>query len=207
MRREREHWEQLYTENQPDQVSWFEPVPASSLAMIEGLDLPLDAPILDVGGGASRLAAELVRRGHADVTVVDISGEALERAREGFQDAGRVEWVLADVRDHDFGRRFALWHDRAMFHFMVSPEDRAAYLATLKRSLEPSGHVVMATFGPDGPTRCSGLPVARYGVEELAAAIAERASLVFSHLEQHRTPGGATQQFLYAHLTVPTERA
>jgi SAM-dependent methyltransferase len=207
MRREREHWDQLYAERDPNQVSWFEPVPASSLAIIEDLDLPLDAPIADVGGGASWLAAELVRRGYADVTVVDISGEALDRARAGFEDAGRVEWVLADVRDHDFGRRFALWHDRAMFHFMVSPEDRAAYLATLKRSLEPSGHVVMATFGPEGPTRCSGLPVARYGAEELAATIAERASLVFSHLEQHRTPGGASQQFLYAHLTVPAARA
>jgi SAM-dependent methyltransferase len=207
MRREREHWEQIYADREPDQVSWFEPVPSSSLAMIEGLGLPLDAPILDVGGGASRLAEELVRRGYADVTVADISGQALERAREGFQDADRVEWVLADVRDHDFGRRFALWHDRALFQFMVSPEDCAAYLATLERSLRLSGHVVMATFGPEGPTRCSGLSVARYGADALAATIAERASLASFHLEQHRTPSGASQQFLYAHLTAPAARA
>jgi hypothetical protein len=109
--------------------------------------------------------------------------------------------VVADVRSHDFGRRFGLWHDRAVFHFMVSAEDRRAYLATLERSIEPSGHVVMATFGPDGPTRCSGLPVARYGADALAAMIGERAELKSWHLEEHRTPSGARQQFLFAHLS------
>jgi ubiquinone/menaquinone biosynthesis C-methylase UbiE len=203
---EREQWERIYSDKDPDQVSWFEAMPASSLAMIESLELPLDAPILDVGGGVSRLAAELVRRGYSDVTVADISGKALERARERCKDWDRVEWVVADVREHDFGRQFALWHDRALFHFMVSPGDRAAYLATLERSLEPSGQVIMATFGPDGPTRCSRLPVARYGADALAATIGERISLVSSHLEEHRTPSGASQQFMYAHLTAPGVR-
>jgi SAM-dependent methyltransferase len=181
-------------------VSWYEPVPRASIAAIEQVGLPLDAPIIDVGGGASRLAEELVRRGHTDVTVTDISARALERARGGFPDADRVEWVVADVRDHDFGRRFAVWHDRAVFHFMVTPEERQAYLATLEKSVQHDGHVVIATFGPDGPTRCSGLPVERYGADELAAALGDRVRLVSSHLEDHRTPRGETQQFLYAEL-------
>jgi ubiquinone/menaquinone biosynthesis C-methylase UbiE len=206
MQREREHWDHIYVEKEPDAVSWFEPVPRSSLEVIDDLDLPLDAPILDVGGGASRLAAELARRGHSDITVADISSAALDRARAGFPDADRVSWVVADVRSHDFGRRFGLWHDRAVFHFMVSAEDKRAYLATLERSIEPSGHVVMATFGPDGPTRCSGLPVARYGADGLAAMIGERAELKSWHLEEHRTPSGASQQFLFAHLSARTSR-
>jgi ubiquinone/menaquinone biosynthesis C-methylase UbiE len=206
MQREREHWDHIYVGKEPDAVSWFEPVPRSSLEVIDDLDLPLDAPILDVGGGASRLAAELARRGYSDITVADISSAALDRARAGFPDADRVSWVVADVRSHDFGRRFGLWHDRAVFHFMVSAEDKRAYLATLERSIEPSGHVVMATFGPDGPTRCSGLPVARYGADALAAMIGERAELKSWHLEEHRTPSGVSQQFLFAHLSARTSR-
>jgi SAM-dependent methyltransferase len=207
MQGDREHWERVYTERKPDAVSWFEPFPRSSLAMIDALGLPLDAPIVDVGGGASRLAAELARRGYTDITVVDISAEALKRARQGFLEADRIEWVLADIREHDFGRRFALWHDRAVFHFMVSPKDRSAYLTTLECSLEPTGHVAMATFGPEGPTRCSGLPVARYGAGGLAATLGDRAALVSSHLEQHRTPSGASQQFLYAHFAAGASRS
>jgi SAM-dependent methyltransferase len=125
--REREHWDRVYAEHATDAVSWFEPVPSSSLAMIDGLGIPLDAPIVDVGGGASRLAAELLYRGYSNITVIDISGAALERAREDFAGAEEITWVLADVRDHSFGRRFALWHDRAAFHFMVTGEDQRAY--------------------------------------------------------------------------------
>jgi SAM-dependent methyltransferase len=197
---DRDHWERVYTDKEPGEVSWYQPVPHTSLAAIDRLGLSLHAPIIDVGGGASRLAEELLRRRHTDITVADISARALERAREGFGDADRIHWVVADVRDHDFGRRFALWHDRAVFHFMVAPEDRDAYLATMRRSLAPGGHIVMATFGPDGPARCSGLPVSRYGPDELAATLGDPFRLVSSHLQDHNTPGGARQQFLYAEL-------
>ncbi len=200
MELDREHWNQVYATKGADQVSWFEAVPRSSLAMIESLGLPLDAPVVDVGGGASGLAEELLSRGHSDITVLDISSEALERARDGFPEADRVTWIVADVRDHDFGRRFALWHDRAVFHFMVSAEDRSAYLATLQRSLAPGGHAIFATFGPQGPDRCSGLPVARYSAETLAATMGDSAELDSWHTENHRTPSGATQQFLFAQL-------
>lgn len=200
MATEREHWERVYAEMAPDAVSWFEPTPRSSLAMIDELELPLDAPIVDVGGGASGLAGELLRRGYTDLTVVDISSEALERAREPLAEPDRITWVVADLRNHDFGRRFALWHDRAVFHFMVEPGDREAYLGTLKRSIASPGHVIVASFGPEAPPRCSGLPVARYDADALAAAFDGHAELVSSHLEIHRTPSGTPQQFLFAHL-------
>lgn len=197
---DRDHWERVYTDREPGEVSWYQPVPHSSLAAIDRLGLSLHAPIIDIGGGASRLAEELLRRRHTDVTVADISARALERARAAFAGSDRIEWVVADVRDHDFGRRFAVWHDRALFHFMVAHEDQEAYLATMRRSLQPGGHIVMATFGPEGPTRCSGLPVSRYGAHELAATLGDPFRLVSSHLAQHNTPGGTSQQFLYAEL-------
>lgn len=200
---EQAHWERVYAEKEPREVSWFEAVPTSSLAMIEAAGLPCEAPIVDVGGGASRLAEELLRRGHTDVTVVDISAEALGRAREGFADAERIEWVVGDVRRHDFGRRFALWHDRAVFHFMVTSGDRRAYLETLGRSVQPGGHVLLATFGREGPERCSGLPVTRYSPESLAAALGGIAELRSWRHEEHRTPAGEEQQFLYAHFVAP----
>jgi SAM-dependent methyltransferase len=197
----RRHWEGVWTSKQPEEVSWFESRPRVSLEMIEAVGLPLDAPILDVGGGASRLAAELVDRGYEDVTVADISEAALAEAREALgRDAERVNWVVADVTGHDFGRRFALWHDRAVFHFLIDEADRRRYLEVLQRSLAPGGHVLIATFGPDGPTSCSGLPVVRYGAEELAAMFAPVAKLVEHRLEVHRTPSGKDQQFLHAGL-------
>jgi trans-aconitate methyltransferase len=195
------HWSRVWSTKQPDEVSWYEEVPASSLAMVEQLDLPADAPVLDLGGGASGLAGELLRRGFTDVTVADISAAGLAAAKRNLGErSAAVRWVEADVRSHDFGRRFALWHDRAVFHFMTDEADRSAYLATLRESLEPGGHVIVATFGPQGPPTCSDLPVHRYGADELAAAFAPVAGLVASHLEDHRTPGGNVQQFLYAHL-------
>ena len=197
---EQEHWERVYAEKAPDAMSWFQPTPEVSLAMIDELGLPLDAAIIDVGGGASQLAAELLGRGFTDITVADISSAALMRARESLPEADRISWVAADLRDHDFGRRFALWHDRAAFHFMVEPADRRAYIATLERSIAPRGRVIIATFGPEGPIRCSGLPVSRYDADALAVAFEGCAELISSRLETHRTPSGALQQFLFAHL-------
>jgi SAM-dependent methyltransferase len=132
------HWDEVYAERDPRRVSWFEPTPELSLKMIEATGLPGDAGIIDAGGGASRLAGELVRRGYGDVTVADLSKTALDRARRELgkrRDA--VTWVVADLCDHDFGRRFALWHDRAAFHFLVAPDQRERYLETMRRSLDP----------------------------------------------------------------------
>ncbi len=163
--------------------------------------MPDEAPIIDIGGGASGLAGELLALGHSDLTVTDISEAALEVASDsmGVQ-AASITWISADVRNHDFQRRFAVWHDRAVFHFMTDPADRSAYLDSLRRNLLPGGHLILATFGPQGPTRCSGLPILRYDPKALAQAFDGVARIRSSHLEDHETPSGKTQQFLYAHL-------
>jgi SAM-dependent methyltransferase len=195
------HWQRTYTERSVEELSWTEPVPDVSLALIAEAGLPLDAAVLDVGGGASRLAAELLRRGYSDVTVADILAEALEREKADLgEGADRVRWIEADVRDHDFGRPVDLWHDRALFHFMVDSADRDDYLATPRRSLRPGGHLILATFGPKGPTECGGLPVDRYDAESLLPTLGSDFKLIFSRLAEHRTPTGRGQQFLYAHL-------
>lgn len=196
-----QHWERVYEQREPDEVSWYEPLPQRSLALIASAHLGRNAAIIDVGGGTSSLAAELVSAGYVDVTVADISARALERARQEAGEAGeRVDWVQADVRRHEFGRRFDLWHDRVLFHFMVEEHDQEAYLATLDSSLSPGGHLIIATFGPAGPERCSGLPVTRYGEGELADRLGSRFEKVRSDLAMHRTPSGGEQQFLWAHF-------
>lgn len=198
---ESRHWQRVYSERQPWEVSWHEPVPETSLELIEEAGLPRDAAILDAGGGASSLAGRLLAAGYTDIAVADISEEGLRRAREELgPEAERVAWLRADLRAHEFDRRFDLWHDRAVLHFMVDPDDRASYLETLRGALRPGGHLIVATFGPEGPERCSGLPVDRYGATELSALLGEEFTLLSSRLQDHRTPSGAKQQFLYAHL-------
>ena len=169
--------------------------------MVERLRLPSDAAILDAGGGASRLAGELLVRGFSDVTVTDISAAALARARaELGERADAVTWVQGDLRTLDLGRRFDLWHDRAVLHFQVEATDRAAYLDTLGRSLAGGGYAVIATFGPEGPTSCSGLPVRRYDADALVAELGPEYELELAEIVTHPTPGGDVQQFLYAVL-------
>jgi SAM-dependent methyltransferase len=180
----RTHWQQIYRLHEPEALSWYEPVPEISLSLIEEAGLPEHAAVLDVGGGASKLAGQLVASDYRDVTVVDIASRALEQARAELGPAAdRVKWIEADIRWHEFGRQFDLWHDRAVFHFMVAAED-----------------LILAIFGPAGPTQCSGLPVARYGAAELSQVLGRDFELVSSRLEQHRTPGGHMQQLLYAHF-------
>lgn len=198
---DRAHWEDSYSKKAPEEVSWYEPRPQRSLELIQATGLGQGARILDIGGGASSLAAQLLGMGYTDLTVADISPAALAHARAALgSDAARVTWIEADVRTHDFGRRYDLWHDRAVFHFMVSPADREGYLDVLRRTLRPGGHLVIATFGPQGPTQCSGLPVQRYGAEDLLSVLGEDFALASASLATHRTPSGASQQFLYAHL-------
>ena len=195
------HWDSVYSRKEPTEVSWFEPTPRASLELIESMELDRGAPVVDVGAGASHLAGELLSRGFQDVTAIDVSAAAAGRARADLgSDAAKVKWVTADIRAHRFGREFALWHDRAVLHFMVDPADRAAYIETARMSIASDGHAVIATFGPDGPTTCSGLPVRRYSASELAEAMGSDFTLVSSREVRHETPTGNPQQFVYAHL-------
>lgn len=192
------HWEHVYDTRRPDEVSWFEPAPATSLALIEQAAPSRDAPIVDVGAGASSLAASLLRAGYTDVTVLDVSATALAHARAALDhDADRVAWLHADVLTDALPRRYALWHDRALFHFMVDPAERERYLSAMRRALQPDAHLVLATFGPHGPDECSGLPVRRYDERELQRLLGEDFELLAARPHEHRTPSGAAQQFLY----------
>ncbi len=192
------HWGQLYRREKETAVSWFEEVPSHSLNLIRATGLPPEAPILDVGGGASHLVDHLLSAGYVDVSVLDIAAEALARARARLsRDADRVSWIVADVTQFEPRRRYALWHDRAAFHFLLKPEEEQDYLRTLSAALAPRGHVILATFGPEGPTRCSGLPVHRYSAGELSDVLGSGFELKRSELVEHRTPAGHVQQFLF----------
>lgn len=195
----RQHWETVYREKREDEVSWFQERPGRSLELIERTGLPRDAKIVDVGGGASRLVDALLDAGYSDLAVVDIAEAALARtrARLGAR-ADRVRWIASDLTSWTPDAMFDLWHDRAVFHFMVTPEDRSAYLANLRRAVKPGGHVILATFAANGPERCSGLPVQRYEPAELAAVLGEELRLVESIREEHPTPAGRVQAFQYS---------
>ena len=193
-----EHWQTVYETKSSTDVSWYQPVPQRSLALIQSTGLPPDAAILDVGGGASTLVDHLLAAGFSDITVLDVAPAALEAAKVRLGAAGApVQMIAADVTAWQPSRRYDLWHDRAVFHFLVDAALREQYLNVLKVALAPGGYLVMATFGPEGPTRCSGLDVRRYAVAELSAVLGPAFCLVTSDIEEHTTPAGNVQQFMY----------
>jgi SAM-dependent methyltransferase len=193
-----EHWQRVWTSRQPTEVSWFEREPTTSLELISAVALPKCGRIVDVGGGASTLVDRLLGQGFTGVTVVDISDAALQvaRARLG-EDAEGVTWLVGDARRLSLPEQIDLWHDRAVFHFLTTTADQDAYLSSLRRAVRVGGHAIIATFGPSGPEKCSGLPVQRYGAEALAG----RLGVGFARLrvleKRHITPSGATQEFTY----------
>lgn len=198
----RHHWEQVYATRATDAVSWFQPHAERSLKLIRETGIARDAPIIDIGGGASRLVDDLLADGWTDVTVLDISAAALAAARQRIgARADRVRWIEADIRDAALPEAtYALWHDRAAFHFLTDADDRRAYVDSARRAIRPGGHVVIATFADDGPTRCSGLPVVRYDADGIAREFGDGFRLMHHEREMHRTPAGATQSFLFCRL-------
>ncbi|HZY32816.1 MAG TPA: class I SAM-dependent methyltransferase [Rhodanobacter sp.] len=195
-----QHWETVYRTKAPDAVSWYRPHLDTSLALIERAAPDRNAAVLDVGGGASTLVDDLLARGYRDLSVLDISAAALNVARERLGEAAdKVTWLAADLLDAPLPQaRYDLWHDRAVFHFLTEAEQRAHYLRQLARALKPGGHAVLATFGPQGPLKCSGLDTVRYDAWELARVLGDGFTLLDSTLELHATPFGTTQPFLYA---------
>lgn len=188
-----EHWDDAFGTRGPDDVSWFEPEPRTSLELIDALGVPPAAAVVDVGAGAALLVDRLVERGFSDLTVVDISAVALERVRERLPETAPVELLHADLLTWRPRRRFDLWHDRAVLHFLVDDDLRDVYVDVLRAALEPAGAVVIAAFAPDAPDRCSGLPVRRHSVEDLAALLGAGFELVEERREEHVTPRGAVQ--------------
>ncbi|WP_347262000.1 class I SAM-dependent methyltransferase [Rudaea sp.] len=200
----RSHWEKVYGTKRPDQVSWYRPHLELSLALIEEAAPNRDANIIDVGGGESTLVDDLIAGGYRHVSVLDLSSTALAvaRARLG-QDAERVEWLAGDVTTSPLPKgRYDVWHDRAVFHFLTRAADRVAYVKQVAHAVKRGGHVVVATFGPEGPTKCSGLDVVRYDADALHDEFGVNFHLVKSLSEQHRTPAGHFQQFTYCYCKV-----
>lgn len=192
------HWERVYSTRRPVEVSWYQPVPAKSLALLRATGVPLTAPILDVGGGASTFVDHLLDAGYQDLSVLDIASAALRQARARLGPlAARVTWLEADVTAFRPSRAYAVWHDRAVFHFLTAAGDRERYLGVLRHALMPGGHFLLATFGPLGPMRCSGLEIRRYSLDMVGALLGTDFRLRAHEIEQHRTPQGTVQQFLY----------
>lgn len=197
----KDHWERVYATKQADAVSWFQEHAAQSLRLIRGTGVACSADIIDVGGGASTLVDDLLSNGYTALTVLDLSGAALASAKARLgQEARRVRWLEGDITQVSLPiHAFDLWHDRAVFHFLTSEEDRRAYVETVLRSVKPGGHVIVATFAEDGPLECSGLPVMRYGPTELHAEFGAPFALVKHEREEHHTPFGTVQKFVYCY--------
>jgi 2-polyprenyl-3-methyl-5-hydroxy-6-metoxy-1,4-benzoquinol methylase len=195
----RAHWQKVYETKKPTEVSWYQPAARVSLSLIRRVAPDRSAAIIDVGGGASTLVDGLLADGYSSVTVLDVSSAALTEATERLGgDAARVTWLEANVLDAALpASAYDVWHDRAVFHFLTEAGDRGRYVEQVRRSVRLGGYVMVATFASDGPTKCSGLEVARYAPEELHGEFGPDFQLVDSAREEHHTPSGVVQPFIY----------
>lgn len=195
------HWENVYTTKSTKVVSWYQPHATLSLELIQRVANGQFMRIIDVGGGASALVDDLLEQQAGDFSVLDISAAALAvtRQRLGAR-ADRVTWLDGDITRAKLpAAHYDIWHDRAVFHFLTDAQDRAAYVAQVRHAVKPGGHVIVAAFAPDGPQQCSGLPVVRYAPDTLHAEFGGAFELLEHLREDHHTPGGAVQHFVYCH--------
>src|SRR5258708_2724259 len=194
----KEHWEKIYREKKPGELSWFQREPARSLEWIQATTLSRDAAIVDIGGGASVLVDRLQDLGYRKLTVLDLSGAALRVAGERLgARATLVRWIEADVTDCNADLACDLWHDRAVFHFLTEAEDRKRYVELLQHSLRPGGHLILSAFAPEGPEKCSGLLVRRTDSAMLLGDLGSGFNLLREDTELHRTPADKEQRFRY----------
>ncbi|MGB5291057.1 MAG: class I SAM-dependent methyltransferase [Lysobacterales bacterium] len=201
MSERKEHWENVYLNRSPREVSWYQQEPTRSLSLISGISLPRHARIIDVGGGASTLVDRLCEEAYTDISVLDVSKNALDHARNRLAEkANRVHWYEEDVTRFKPPHRFSLWHDRAVFHFLTSKADREKYIGVLRQSLEPGGHLIIMTFAIDGPNKCSGLDIVQYDDDRLTSELGEGFDLLETGHECHVTPAGHQQEFAFFHF-------
>ena len=195
------HWERIYARTAPDSVSWYRAHLETSLALVERAAPARSSSIVDIGAGESTFVDDLLRRDYSNLTVLDVSQTAIDVTKKRLGAAAqRVRWLVGDILEIDLApKSYDLWHDRAVFHFLTDEEKRAAYVRQVAGAVKPGGHVIVSTFGPEGPAKCSGLDVMRYDADSLHGEFGARFRLVESSKELHQTPRGKTQQFLYCY--------
>lgn len=198
MNNRQSHWQNVYTTKGEAEVSWYEDTPELSLALLREAGLRPDMAVIDIGGGASRLVDALAALGQAHVSVLDLSAAALETAKSRLADAARVQWFVSDVTGWTPDRQYDLWHDRAAFHFLTAADDQQAYVRVLVKALRHGGRAIIGTFAPDGPEKCSGLPVARYDADTLQSVLGQQFKLVATRRHEHTTPWGSVQKFQFS---------
>lgn len=194
----RAHWQQAWSSKPATSTSWYQPRPELSLELIAATGIDHDAALIDIGGGASTLVDALLADGWSQLSVLDISAAALDVARQRLGVASnRVQWIEADLLNAQLPQRYAIWHDRAVFHFLTNDADRQRYRLLAEASIVPGGQLILGSFAEDGPLRCSGLAVQRHSIESLAAALGPQFALIESRREIHQTPMGSEQRFVY----------
>ena len=192
------HWESIYQTKSLEEVGWYQVLPQPSLDLITKLGLAPDDPLIDIGGGDSLLVDHLLDRGHTDLTVLDISGRALDRARKRLGNlAARVHWIQQDITQFTPPRSYACWHDRAAFHFLVNDVDVSSYKEVMTQSLRPEGKAILGVFSDQGPTKCSGIPIRQYTEQSLERVFSDDFEMIDSLRVDHKTPGGAIQNYVF----------
>lgn len=192
------HWEKIYQTKQVDEVSWYQPTPTTSLGIIQGLEVPKTASIIDIGGGDSFMVDHLLERGFQDVTVLDISEAAIQRAQQRLgAKAEAVHWIVADAATFRPERQYDLWHDRAAFHFLTKEEEIASNVEAARQGLKPGGLLVVGTFSEQGPKKCSGIEIQQYSLATLAARFGKHFTKIECITTQHETPFKTVQDFVF----------
>ena len=197
-RNRKDHWERIYQKHAPTEVGWYQAYPERSLKLINNTGVGNDSRIIDIGGGTSKLSEHLHHKGYKKLEVLDISKKSIEKARSQIgEKSSRINWIEADVTKYSFRKQYDVWHDRAVFHFLAKEEDRKGYVNSLNQALKLNGHLIIATFSLDAPSKCSGLPVVRYSPEILQNELGDNFNLVEALVEDHVTPSGVKQNFIF----------
>jgi ubiquinone/menaquinone biosynthesis C-methylase UbiE len=198
----KEHWQNVYQKETPEELSWYQDKPEMSLKLIAATGVGFDGNIIDIGGGTSKLAGLLVVQGYKEVTVLDIASRSIEIAKLRLgEQADKITWIEADATNYNFREKYDIWHDRAVFHFLTDSHDRKRYVDAVQQSLKAGGHLIIATFGLKGPRKCSGLPVVRYSPETMHKEFGNNFDLVETFVEVHSTPSKFHQEFIYCRFT------
>jgi len=198
------HWEQIYQTKKPDQVSWYQPTPVTSLSFFEQYNVPKEAKIIDIGGGDSFLVDHLLNRGYKDITVLDISESSLERAKSRLGDrSGLVKWIVEDAATFEPTERYDFWHDRAAFHFLTKEDEIQNYINTVQQSINPSGILVLGTFSEQGPKKCSGIEIKQYSETSMTDRLKGSFEKIKCITVEHKTPFDTIQQFIFCSFRKP----